>query len=72
MAAQYGVPVLGSLPLDVSIRERADGGAPSVVSEPDSKIAEAYRAIARRAAGRLAMQAKNKAIAFPNILIQNT
>jgi ATP-binding protein involved in chromosome partitioning len=72
MAAQYGVPVLGSLPLDISIRERADGGAPSVVSEPDSKIAEAYRAIARRAAGRLAMQAKNKAIAFPNILIQNT
>jgi ATP-binding protein involved in chromosome partitioning len=72
MAAQYGVPVLGSLPLDISIRERADGGAPSVVAEPVSKIAAAYRAIARRAAGRLAMQAKNKAIAFPNILIQNT
>ena len=72
MAAQYGVPVLGSLPLDISIRERADSGAPSVVSQPESPISEAYRAIARRAAGRLAMQAKNKAIAFPNILIQNT
>ena len=72
MAAQYGVPVLGSLPLDISIRERADSGAPSVVSLPESPISEAYRAIARRAAGRLAMQAKNKAIAFPNILIQNT
>ena len=72
MAAQYGVPLLGSLPLDMGIRERADSGAPTVVSDPGSKIAEAYRAIARKAAGRLAMQARNKAIGFPSILIQNT
>ena len=72
MAAQYGVPLLGSLPLDIAIRERADSGAPTVVSEPGSAIAEAYRAIARKAAGRLAMQARNKSIGFPSILIQNT
>ena len=72
MAAQYGVPLLGSLPLDIAIRERADSGAPTVVSQPDSAVALAYRDIARRAAGRLAMQAKNKSIAFPSILIQNT
>ena len=72
MAAQYGVQLLGSLPLDIGIREQADSGAPSVVSQPDSAIAATYREIARKVAGKLSMQARNKSIAFPNIVIQNT
>jgi ATP-binding protein involved in chromosome partitioning len=36
MAAQYGVQLLGELPLDIRIREDADGGHPTVVAEPDS------------------------------------
>lgn len=72
MAAQYGVPLLGSLPLDIRIREQADGGAPSVVAEPDSAVAQSYREIARRTAARLSLQAKNKQIGFPSIVIQNT
>ena len=72
MAKQYDVPLLGSLPLDLRIREQADGGNPTVVAEPDSQIAQAYREIARKAAGRLSMQARNKAIAFPSIVVQNT
>ncbi len=72
MAAQYDVPLLGSLPLDIGIREQADSGAPTVVSQPDSDIARRYREIARIAAARLSLQARNKAIAFPNIVIQNT
>jgi len=72
MAAQYGVPLLGSLPLDISIREQADSGAPTVVSQPDSPNTAMYREIARKAAARLSRQAKNKSIAFPNIVIQNT
>ncbi|MBS0213179.1 MAG: iron-sulfur cluster carrier protein ApbC [Proteobacteria bacterium] len=72
MAAQYGVPLLGSLPLDIRIREDADGGHPSVVAAPDSAVAMAYRLIARNTAARLSLQAKNKAIGFPNIVIQNT
>ena len=47
MAAQYGVPLLGSLPLDISIREQGDAGRPVVVSAPDSAVAEAYRQAAR-------------------------
>ncbi len=54
MAAQYGVPLLGSLPLDIRIREQADGGRPTVVAEPDGPLARAFREIARHAAGRLA------------------
>ena len=38
----------------------------------DSAIALAYREIARKAAGRLSMQARNKSIAFPSIVVQNT
>ena len=72
MAAQYGVELLGSLPLDISIREQADSGAPTVVSHPDSAIAASYRAIARKVGAKLSLQARNKSIAFPNIVIQNT
>ena len=72
MAAQYGVELLGSLPLDISIREQADSGAPTVVSHPDSAIAATYREIARKVGAKLSLQARNKSIAFPNIVIQNT
>ncbi len=72
MAAQYGVPLLGSLPLDIGIRENADGGHPSVIADPTSPASQAFRAIARNTAARLSLQARNKAIAFPNIVIQNT
>ncbi|KFN49020.1 iron-sulfur cluster carrier protein ApbC [Arenimonas composti] len=72
MAAQYGVPLLGSLPLDIRIREMADAGAPTVAAAPDSDPARAYLAIARRTAARLALQARNRRIAFPNIVVQNT
>jgi ATP-binding protein involved in chromosome partitioning len=72
MAAQYGVPLLGALPLDIRIREQADSGAPTVAAEPSSAIALAYRDIARRTAARLSLQARNKAIAMPGIVISNT
>ncbi|GAB5414661.1 MAG: hypothetical protein Cons2KO_22640 [Congregibacter sp.] len=42
IGAEYGVPVLAHLPLDKSIRERTDSGAPTVVSEPESAATAAY------------------------------
>ncbi|MEQ8035217.1 iron-sulfur cluster carrier protein ApbC [Xanthomonas sp. WHRI 6106] len=48
MAAQYGVPLLGSLPLDVSIREQGDAGQPIVIAAPDSAAAQAYLVAASR------------------------
>ncbi|MBD3634281.1 MAG: iron-sulfur cluster carrier protein ApbC [Methylophaga sp.] len=71
MADQYGINLLGSLPLNIRIREDADGGQPSVVTDPEGDIAMAYRHIARRLAARLAMQGKDYAAAFPNIVIKN-
>ena len=46
MAARYNVPLLGSLPLDVAIREQADAGTPVVVAQPDSAVSQAYGAVA--------------------------
>lgn len=48
MAEQYGVPLLGSLPLEAAIREQGDAGVPLVHAFPDSPGAQAYRAIATR------------------------
>lgn len=64
MAMDYGVPLLGSLPLDIRIREQADGGRPTVAAEPEGRLAAAYGRIARRAVGRLAAGA---ATAFPTL-----
>ena len=48
MAARYGVPLLGSLPLEIGIREQGDAGVPIVAAAPDSAAARAYRETARR------------------------
>lgn len=71
MAEQYDVDFLGGLPLDIRIREETDGGKPTVVAEPDSRISQIYREIARNAAAKLSLQAKSYAAKFPNIVIQN-
>jgi ATP-binding protein involved in chromosome partitioning len=71
MSEQYGVQLLGALPLDIHIREEADSGKPSVVAQPDSRIAEIYREIARKTAAKLSLQAKDYAAKFPRIVIEN-
>ncbi|MCU0970249.1 MAG: Mrp/NBP35 family ATP-binding protein, partial [Gammaproteobacteria bacterium] len=71
MADQYGVQFLGALPLDIRIREETDSGKPTVVAEPDSRISQIYREIARKAAAKLSLQAKSYAAKFPSIVIQN-
>lgn len=72
MAEESGVEMLGALPLDIHIREQADGGNPTVAAMPDSRIAEIYREIARKAAAKLASQSKDYSAKFPKIVIQNT
>ncbi len=71
MAAQYGVDYLGGLPLALSIREQADGGRPTVVSEPQGDIAATYKAIARRMAAKIAVLGKDYSAKFPTITISS-
>ncbi|AEG01704.1 iron-sulfur cluster carrier protein ApbC [Methylomonas methanica] len=72
MAEKNNIELLGSLPLDISIRQQADSGRPTVASDPDSRAAEMYKAIARKMAAKLAMRARDYSGKFPNIVIQNT
>ena len=72
MAHDYEVELLGSLPLDIKIREQVDGGQPTVVADPGGRIAGIYRDIARRIAVKVAERAKDMTAKFPNIVIQNT
>jgi ATP-binding protein involved in chromosome partitioning len=47
IAREYGVTLLGSLPLALSIREQTDSGRPTVVAEPDSPVTAIFLEIAR-------------------------
>ena len=58
MAREYGVPVLGSLPLQQGIRAQGDAGVPMVVAQPASTAAQAYRALALALLGQLAQRPK--------------
>ena len=72
MCRDYGVPFLGSLPLDIRIREQADSGRPTVVADPDGAVAQTYKAIARKVAVAVAQKAEDFSAKFPSIVVQNT
>ena len=54
MAETYGVPLLGSLPLEARVREQGDAGVPIVAADPNSAAAQLFQLTARRVAIELA------------------
>jgi ATP-binding protein involved in chromosome partitioning len=72
MCADYKVPFLGGLPLDIRIREQTDAGRPTVIADPEGKVAHIYREIARKTAVFVAERAEDFSAKFPSIVIQNT
>ncbi|MGH8222190.1 MAG: P-loop NTPase, partial [Woeseiaceae bacterium] len=72
IAEEYGVELLGQLPLDRAIREQTDSGRPTVIAAPDSPQAEAYRRAARRMAARLAAQSRDYSHRFPKIVVEDS
>jgi ATP-binding protein involved in chromosome partitioning len=72
MCDQYGVDFLGSLPLNLSIREDADSGKPTVAADPDGAISAIYKAIARKIAIQVADMSKDMTSKFPNIVVTNS
>jgi ATP-binding protein involved in chromosome partitioning len=72
MAEQYGVDYLGSLPLDIRIREQSDAGRPIVVADPTSPITATYKDIARKMAIHIAEKAKDMSLKMPTIKVSNT
>ena len=69
LAEQFQVDHLGSLPLNLSIREQADAGRPTVVAEPEGEIAALYRQVARTVAVKIAQKAKDFSAKFPTITV---
>jgi len=72
MAQQYEVEMLGSLPLDIRIREQTDSGRPTVVADPQGALAVQYKAIARRVAIRISERAKDLSAKMPTIKVSKT
>jgi ATP-binding protein involved in chromosome partitioning len=72
MCDQYGVDFLGSLPLNLSIREQADSGKPTVAADPDGAISAIYKTIARKIAIQVADISKDMTSKFPSIVVTNT
>ncbi|PLK48680.1 iron-sulfur cluster carrier protein ApbC [Uliginosibacterium sp. TH139] len=69
MCADYEVPFLGALPLDIKIRSQTDAGSPTVAAEPESAIADAYRTIARKVAVSIAEKQRDMRLKFPTIVV---
>ncbi len=71
MAGDFGLDTLGALPLNLSIREQADAGCPTVAAEPNGEIAALYKAAARQVALKVARQSKDYSARFPNITVSS-
>ncbi|WP_332815897.1 iron-sulfur cluster carrier protein ApbC [Ramlibacter sp.] len=71
-AAERGLDYLGALPLDISIRLQADGGKPTVVSDPDGRLAGIYKDVARQVAVKIAARSKDFSSKFPTISVSKS
>ena len=70
VASDYGVPMLGALPLDIRIREHADSGRPTVIADPEGETAQSYRSIALRMTARLSALTTEAGSQFPEIAVE--
>lgn len=57
LAKEAGVPFIGAIPMDASVRQGGDSGKPVVISHPDSPVAKALRAIAEDVAAKVSVAA---------------
>ena len=71
ISKDYGVPLLASLPLTLSIREQTDAGRPTVVAAPQSPEAKLYLDAAAAVREALAAQEDNGVRQFPEIKISD-
>ncbi len=70
-AERLGVPLLGEVPLAMSIRETSDAGRPIVVAEPDGDLAKIYQGIARAAWDGIQKSGSDNARSPPKIVIED-
>lgn len=56
LAARFGFPMIGQLPLDPSVRVGSDHGEPVVISSPESPLAKRFTETAGKLAQRIAVR----------------
>ncbi|MFO1504831.1 MAG: iron-sulfur cluster carrier protein ApbC [Steroidobacteraceae bacterium] len=72
LARECGTELLARLPLDAAIGVESDQGRPTVIGAPGSPRAQAYEQMARRVAGALARRPRDRAGAFPGVVVERT
>ena len=70
MSRDFDVRLLGQLPLDTRIREQTDSGKPTVIAEPDSAIAAAYRETAWKIGAAQAAERTDHSSKFGTIVVE--
>ena len=70
IVADFGVPLLARLPLDARIREETDSGTPTVVAEPDSAVAQAFREAAWKIGAAQAAERVDHSSKFGPIVVE--
>ncbi|MBT8102009.1 MAG: iron-sulfur cluster carrier protein ApbC [Gammaproteobacteria bacterium] len=70
MSRDFDVRVLGRLPLDARIREQTDSGKPTMIAEPESAIAQAYRAAAWNISAAQAAERTDHSSKFGTIVVE--
>jgi len=67
----FDVRLLGRLPLDSRIREQMDAGEPTVVAEPNSAIADAFRQAAWNLSAAQAAERVDHSSKFGSIVVED-
>jgi ATP-binding protein involved in chromosome partitioning len=69
LAAECGVPLLGKLPLDTTVRADSDAGRPAVLAA-DAGHARPWTLLARHTAGAIARLPRDRSGNFPNVVVE--
>ena len=69
LAQESEVPFIGAIPMDSSVREGGDKGVPVTVSQPDSAVSKALRAVAEDVAARISVAAVQQSNFIPINLV---
>lgn len=67
LAQEYGVSVLGKIPLAREIREQSDQGIPPVVHDPEGAYARCFMQVARQVIEKSSLQARESSRIFPDV-----
>ncbi|OGO41226.1 MAG: chromosome partitioning protein [Chloroflexi bacterium RBG_16_58_14] len=69
LASDSGVPFIGAIPLDPTVRQGGDAGIPVTISQPSSPVAQALSQIARDVAAKVSVAAYQQGNFIPINLV---